>query len=582
MLKCKSCGASNDANSSVCAKCGASLKKRIKKRPITEYKDIYSNTDPSKSIEGGSESMDVFSSGEMFEKAKKDHVLDKIYKQELALGEVPHIPGEDDNKPEPEVEKVQPTVINRETTSDIVGIHKTNKKKRNRGQTGKIPQRVIESSRPQSNGGKSADVKKPAKNANPSSRETVKQKQKMQAVKTPVMTEEVYSEDLRKKSKPVDEELVPLTPVSRSYKKNTSNAALHTEKLKDADFLGTPVSEKTETKVKTEQKPTVKKHDKPEKIKKSQSAPVSERPLQKTVTSDGRTNAVKSEKSPVKQEKAVQTQNKESSKPAKKKADINKASEQKMVKKTEKPAEKAKQAEKTAEILMPKPVSEKPAPKIQIEKVETKPVEEKKPTVEQTNKQLEQKTEVVSTKTAAAEASVTAAAVKSSKQQKVEVKTKPSEKVTEKKSVQQKQKKKFFSDEDVAENSIKAALSYFGILFLIPYFKRKQSKLCRAHSKQGIFVFVYSLMVELLTLLLVLGLRALAVWVLGLPYALYTALFIVVLAGMAALLIIPVFVGAKSAFNGIYKTVPIVGKYVKKMSKNKKQNAASKKKKVSE
>ena len=69
---------------------------------------------------------------------------------------------------------------------------------------------------------------------------------------------------------------------------------------------------------------------------------------------------------------------------------------------------------------------------------------------------------------------------------------------------------------------------------------------------------------------------------LGLPYVFYTVLFIIVLAGMAALVIIPVYVGAKSAFNGIYKTVPIVGKYVKKLSKNKKQTAPKQKKKASE
>ncbi len=569
MLKCKSCGASNDANSSVCAKCGASLKKRIKKRPITEYKDIYSNTDPSKSIEGGSDSMDVFSSGEMFEKAKKDHVLDKIYKQELALGEVPNIPVEEDKKPEPEVEKVQPTVINRETTSDIVGSHKSNKKKRSRNQTGKIPQRVIESSRPQNNSGKNADSKKTVKNANPPARDNTKQKPKKQTQKATVMTEELFSEDTRKKSKPVDEELVPLTSVSKGYKKNTGSTAPRTEKLKDAEFISKPVSDKTENKTDTSAvKPAGKKTDRPDKNKKKQGEKIAERPIQKAVVSDDNTNAVKSEKSPVKSEKPAKNETAESSKPVKKKAENRKSFEQKRVK----IKEKTEETQKTAEFPTPKPVAKKAAPIIEVEKADEKPALDNKPTAEQPKKQPT-RPETVHTLTAAA-------AAKS--EQNTDAKKKPTEKAAVKKTAQQKQKKKFFSDEDIAENSVRAALAYFGILFLIPFFKREKSKLCRAHSKQGVVVFVYSLIVELVTLLLILGLRALSVWVLGLPYVFYTVLFIIVLAGMAALVIIPVYVGAKSAFNGIYKTVPIVGKYVKKLSKNKKQTAPKQKKKASE
>ncbi|MBQ2152199.1 MAG: hypothetical protein II440_01985, partial [Clostridia bacterium] len=139
-----------------------------------------------------------------------------------------------------------------------------------------------------------------------------------------------------------------------------------------------------------------------------------------------------------------------------------------------------------------------------------------------------------------------------------------------------KAKRKVFNNEDIEANKYYASCAYLGILLLIPLMKRKRSKFCRAHTKQGTAVFVYSLIVELVSLMLVLGLRALLVWILALPYIVYSISMFVVFCAMGVLLVIPAFSGAKNAFNGKYKAVPIAGRFVKKKSKAKKHTKQKK------
>lgn len=47
-----------------------------------------------------------------------------------------------------------------------------------------------------------------------------------------------------------------------------------------------------------------------------------------------------------------------------------------------------------------------------------------------------------------------------------------------------------FDAKDVEENKIIAALSYLGILVLIPLLARKDSKFCQEHAKQGLVTFI--------------------------------------------------------------------------------------------
>lgn len=50
-----------------------------------------------------------------------------------------------------------------------------------------------------------------------------------------------------------------------------------------------------------------------------------------------------------------------------------------------------------------------------------------------------------------------------------------------------------FDAKDIADNKMISALSYFGILFLIPLLARKDSKFAQEHAKQGAVVFICSL-----------------------------------------------------------------------------------------
>ena len=56
------------------------------------------------------------------------------------------------------------------------------------------------------------------------------------------------------------------------------------------------------------------------------------------------------------------------------------------------------------------------------------------------------------------------------------------------------EKKSTQTDEkDIAENKYTAALSYVWILFLIPLLTKKDSKFCQSHAKQGLVLFIASL-----------------------------------------------------------------------------------------
>lgn len=47
-----------------------------------------------------------------------------------------------------------------------------------------------------------------------------------------------------------------------------------------------------------------------------------------------------------------------------------------------------------------------------------------------------------------------------------------------------------FDKKDVDENKIIAALSYVGVLFLIPLLAKRESKFCQEHAKQGLVLFI--------------------------------------------------------------------------------------------
>ena len=104
--------------------------------------------------------------------------------------------------------------------------------------------------------------------------------------------------------------------------------------------------------------------------------------------------------------------------------------------------------------------------------------------------------------------------------------------------------------QDFAQSDNIAILSYFGILFLIPYFARPDSKFCKFHCNQGLLMFiaviVFNVVVQILSTILGYGV---------LRMILVTPLNLVGGLGSIALLII----GIKNVLDGKMKELPLIG-----------------------
>lgn len=58
---------------------------------------------------------------------------------------------------------------------------------------------------------------------------------------------------------------------------------------------------------------------------------------------------------------------------------------------------------------------------------------------------------------------------------------------------------------DIEENKLLAAISYIWILFLIPMFGKKDSIYCQFHAKQGLSLFVFSIVVYFASMIPIIG-----------------------------------------------------------------------------
>jgi len=81
-----------------------------------------------------------------------------------------------------------------------------------------------------------------------------------------------------------------------------------------------------------------------------------------------------------------------------------------------------------------------------------------------------------------------------------------------------------FDANDVEENKVFAALSYLGILVLIPLLVKKDSKFAMEHAKQGLVLFIIEVVLWIIGFIPIIG------WVLGVIVGI--ALFIVSLMGL--------------------------------------------------
>jgi len=85
-----------------------------------------------------------------------------------------------------------------------------------------------------------------------------------------------------------------------------------------------------------------------------------------------------------------------------------------------------------------------------------------------------------------------------------------------------------FDTNDVEENKVFAALSYLGILVLVPLLVKKDSKFAMEHAKQGLVLFIIEIVLWFINLIpvlgqivwIVVGIILLIVSLMGLIYAL--------------------------------------------------------------
>jgi len=71
------------------------------------------------------------------------------------------------------------------------------------------------------------------------------------------------------------------------------------------------------------------------------------------------------------------------------------------------------------------------------------------------------------------------------------------------------------TDKDVEENKLMAALSYLGILVLVPLLVKKDSKFCQFHAKQGLVFLIAFFVGWILLFIPVIGwLLWIAIWIL--------------------------------------------------------------------
>ncbi len=525
MLKCKLCGTAITPNSSVCVNCGASLSEIPKNSTETNGNEIFSNrnSDSNANMSLSDRSKEIYSSRSNYDKEQQRKLFEKIRKQEEALGEVAD-PIDEPSKPD----KVEPVVINRKTHSDVVnsnayvGSQSANshgKSKPSYSKNHTIPQRVIESSDSQ----------------------IARHKMK------PTMPVDEAGDDEKV-------ELVPSNVIDDIRKKRVDSAQQQ-KKRAEQKKPNEPSREKRKQDKLTEKQgeKRLKEFEKKRQLDEKQLESEERLEVRQNKKKQGRQQNVESIKTP------KNRQNQE-------KTEIG--TEQEIAKK---PIPKKRPIQEKTEIGTEQEIAKKSMPKKRPTQEKTeggteqeipkKPMPKKRPIQEKSEIDPEQKP---------VENSLPKKRSVPSRTELTDEQAKTKKKSSKKKSKSEKPKKEKtrinydFSDEDIEENKNLAAFAYLGIFFLLPFAKRNESDFCKAHAKQGIAVFIMSLIVYAISLAIVIGLRVLLVWTLKLPYVVYNIATLAVAAAMLLLIYIPVFEGAISAFSGTYKSIPFVGRFVNK------------------
>jgi uncharacterized membrane protein len=103
-----------------------------------------------------------------------------------------------------------------------------------------------------------------------------------------------------------------------------------------------------------------------------------------------------------------------------------------------------------------------------------------------------------------------------------------------------------FDSKDVQENKIIAALSYIGILCLVPLLAKKDSKYCQEHGKQGLVLLLAVVAVMVVGWIPILG------WIVG-----FFGSILLLIVGLIALI---------KCLMGEFWEIPVIGQYRSKIN----------------
>jgi uncharacterized membrane protein len=103
-----------------------------------------------------------------------------------------------------------------------------------------------------------------------------------------------------------------------------------------------------------------------------------------------------------------------------------------------------------------------------------------------------------------------------------------------------------YDSQDIEENKVIAALSYLGILVLVPLLVKKESPYCQFHAKQGLVLLIAWVIVGFVAVIPILG------WIVSI----FGSLFLFVL----------FILGIVNALGGQAKELPVIGQFGDKLN----------------
>ncbi len=98
-----------------------------------------------------------------------------------------------------------------------------------------------------------------------------------------------------------------------------------------------------------------------------------------------------------------------------------------------------------------------------------------------------------------------------------------------------------FTAEDIQDNKVIAALSYLGLLLLVPLLAKKDSPFCQFHAKQGLVLLIAWVIIGAVSVIPILG------WIVGIIGSLF--LFVCFIMGLV------------NALSGQASELPLIGQY---------------------